>query len=169
MTDTGDDRAARVMRRRAQMEQNVFARLTAAQAGARGQTRRLLQTDAALSSVEWRMLWDLAEAGPLTVRDMAAIQRIDPSMISRALPALQQKGLVDARRDAVDGRQQLIALSDDGWAAYNRAAEIMRARRMALRAHFSPQEIDTLIGLFDRLDAFFSLDAPDMRRKEPTE
>lgn len=135
---------------RARMERegfNIFARLPAVYAVSRTQGRNFLEIAGGLSIVEWRTLWDLAEAGPLTIRDLAAIQRADHSLISRALPIMRKKGYVTMHKDGRDGRQAVVALTDSGRAAYDRAAPVMAQRRAALREVFTQDEIHAFCGI----------------------
>ena len=77
---------------RARMEReglNIFSRLPNVYAASRTQGRKFLNLAGGLSIVEWRTLWDLVEAGPMTIRDLAAIQRADHSLLSRALPGMR--------------------------------------------------------------------------------
>lgn len=142
---------------RARMEReglNIFSRLPAVNAASRTQGRNFLARGGGLSIVEWRTLWDLAEAGPLTIRDLAAIQRADHSLLSRALPDIRDKGYVTMSRDSGDRRQTVVTLTDKGRAAYEAAAPVMASRRAALREVFSESEIRTLAGFLDRLEDF---------------
>ena len=99
---------------------NIFARLPAVYAASRMQSRNFLEIAGGLTVVEWRTLWDLAEAGPLTIRDLAAIQRADHSLLSRALPEMREKGYVTMQRDMQDGRQTIVGLTEQGRAAYEK-------------------------------------------------
>jgi len=119
-----------------------------------------------LSIVEWRTLWDLAEAGPLTIRDLAAIQRADHSLLSRALPDIRDKGYVTMHRSASDGRQTIVKLTPKGRAAYERAAPVMARRRAALREVFSEEEIRTFAGFLDRLEEFLRIPADKIAEKD---
>lgn len=147
----GDERVSRRLAREAM---NLFSRLPAITAASRKQGQKLLQQVGGLSIVEWRTLWDLTEAGPLTVRQLSEIQRTDHSLLSRALPDMKRKGYVDMRRDEADGRQTIVALTDQGRSAFERAAPLMKKRREALRATFTPEEIATIVGYLDRLEVF---------------
>jgi len=142
----------RITQRRAQEAGNPFSRVASAYSASRQQGLRLLQKSAGLSIVEWRVLWDLHAAGPLTIRTLADIQRTDHSMLSRALPAMERKGLVRMARGAQDARQVVVSLADAGRAAYDAAAPTMQRRRDALRAAFTAEETATLVSLLERLE-----------------
>ena len=166
MTQRGENKAANIRARRLREEQNLFSRLPATYAASRKQGQQILQRAAGLSIVEWRTLWDLTEAGPLTIREIADIQRADHSLLSRALPDMRRKGLVAMRRDAVDGRQTIVDLTDAGRAAYERAAPSMKNRREALRAQFSPEELTQFVGYLDRLEDFLRRPIDDILHQE---
>jgi len=141
---------------------NIFSRLPAVYAASRMQSRHFLEIGGGLSVVEWRTLWDLAEAGPLTIRDLAAIQRADHSLLSRALPEMRQKGYVTMQRDVQDGRQTIVELTERGRAAYEKAAPAMAKRRAALREVFSDTEIREFAGFLDRLEEFLRVPAEEL-------
>ena len=154
---------------RARMEReglNIFSRLPAVYAASRTQGRNFLEIGGGLSIVEWRTLWDLAEAGPLTIRDLAAIQRADHSLLSRALPDIRDKGYVTMHRSASDGRQTIVKLTPKGRAAYERAAPVMARRRAALKDVFSEEEIRTFAGFLDRLEEFLRIPAEEIAEKD---
>lgn len=162
MTDHPKVDAAQI---RARMERegfNIFARLPAVYAASRTQSRNFLEIGGGLSVVEWRTLWDLAEAGPLTIRDLAAIQRADHSLLSRALPDMRKKGYVTMYKDSRDGRQTVVTLTDSGRAAYDRAAPVMAQRRAALREVFSQDEIHAFAGFLDRLEEFLRIPSAEL-------
>ncbi|MEJ6390509.1 hypothetical protein [Gymnodinialimonas ulvae] len=64
---------------------NLFARLSAASLTSRVKAHRVPKSAFELPFTEWPSLWDLEEAGPLSVTEMAAIQRTDHALISRAI------------------------------------------------------------------------------------
>ena len=145
---------------------NIFSRLPAVYAASRTQGRTFLEIGGGLSIVEWRTLWDLAESGPLTIRDLAAIQRADHSLLSRALPEMRKKGYVSMQRDALDGRQTIVGLTKQGRAAYERAAPVMAKRRAALREVFSDHEIREFATYLDRLEEFLRVPVSDLLERQ---
>ncbi len=157
---------------RARMEReglNIFARLPAVYAASRTQSRKFLEIGGGLSVVEWRTLWDLHEAGPLTIRDLSAIQRADHSLLSRALPDMCHKGFVTMHRDTEDGRQTIVQATAKGREAYEKAAPVMARRRAALREVFSEEEIRTFAGFLDRLEDFLRRPVSEILDKEVQE
>ena len=169
MKRPSERQAERIRQRREREEQNLFSRLPSAYAASRLQAQRVLQRAGGLSVVEWRVLWDLYEAGPMTIRDLAEIQRTDHSQLSRALPAMQKKQFVTMTRDSSDGRQIVVDLTDTGRRAYETTAPTMKLRREALRAEFSPQEIATFVSLLDRFEDFLRRPVDTFLEREPAE
>lgn len=164
MTEQAQDRIDRVEQRKAFQDENVFSRLSSAAVASRAQARRILHHAGVTSIVEWRVLWDLAEAGPLTVNDMARIQRLDHSLFSRALTQMRAKGWVSVERDEIDKRQMLFSLTQAGEAVFLRAAPLMRARRRGLRAAMADEDRAQLLSLIDQFEAFLEapLELPDV-------
>jgi DNA-binding MarR family transcriptional regulator len=100
----------------------------------------------ALSSVD--------SQGPLTMRDLCAIERVQPPSMTRIVAALVDAGLVERRADPSDGRVVWIRVT----AAGRRLLERSRGRKeaylaRALRA-LEPDELATLeraAGILERL------------------
>lgn len=168
MKDTSISRAERVAARKASQDGNLFSRLPAAAVASRGQAQRLLLTSARMSIIEWRILWDLVEAGPLSVQDMASIQRTDHSLISRALPAMREKGYIKTARNAEDKRQSLVELTEAGQSAFEVVAPVMKRRREGLAKAFSAAELETLLMLLGRFEAFVETHLDAERSVEQT-
>lgn len=159
-------RAARVASRCGNQDANLFLRLLAASTASSVQAQRLLKLTGELTITEWRILWDTVEAGPLSVQDIALIQRSDHSLISRALPAMRNKGYITTKRSAEDKRNSLVHVTAKGRRAYERSAPIMKARRRALAKAFTADEMETFLELITRfethlVEARSSLEAPE--------
>lgn len=169
MTTTPERDVARIKARQAREDTNVFGRLAWIYATSRKQAQHLLQDCGGLSIVEWRTLWDLHEAGPMTISDLASTQRADHSLISRAIPQMQRKDLVAIRRATQDGRQTIVTITEKGLEAYGLAAPVMAGRRAALREIFSEDEIADFVGYLDRFQGFVDRPASDIAPKEPAQ
>ncbi|WP_299774850.1 MarR family transcriptional regulator [uncultured Tateyamaria sp.] len=154
MTTTQNDRVDRYKARCLTQERNLFGRLQAAALASRTQAKRLLKSKGDLSITEWRVLWDLAEAGPLTVTEMASIQRTDHALISRTIPAMIEKGYVATKTGTTDRRTSLVALTAAGRSVFEGTSVIMSQRRAALSTAFSEADLDVFLGLIDRFEQF---------------
>lgn len=162
MTKPPDVDESRFKDRKDLLRSNIFSRLPATYAASRTQGQRLLQAGGGLSIVEWRTLWDLHEAGPMTIQQLSDIQQADHSLLSRALPEMRRKGFVTMARGSRDGRQTIVSLAQAGREAYEKAAPIMARRRAALRDIFSPEDVKVFTDYLDRLDAFLRLPIEDI-------
>jgi len=154
MTTVQTNRVDRFNARRLTQDRNLFGRLQAAALASRMQAKRLLKSKGNLSITEWRVLWDLAEAGPLTVTEMASIQRTDHALISRTIPSMIEKGYVATTTGATDRRTSLVALTPAGRLVFEETSVVMSQRRAALSAAFSEADLDTFLGLIDRFEQF---------------
>ena len=152
MTISQQDRIDRFQARQAAQERNLFGRISAAALSSRSQAKRLLRSVGTLSITEWRVLWDLAEAGPLTVTEMATIQRTDHALISRNIPAMIEKGYVTTTAGTDDRRTSLVALTPAGQSVFEDTSTTMTQRRTALANAFSEAELDIFLGLIDRFE-----------------
>lgn len=154
MTSAQKDCVDRYKARCLMQERNLFGRLQAAALASRTQAKRLLRSVGDLSITEWRVLWDLAEAGPLTVTEMASIQRTDHALISRTIPIMIRKGYVATTTGSKDRRTSLVALTTAGRTVYEKTSVIMSRRRAALSNVFSEADLDSFLGLIDRFEQF---------------
>ncbi len=77
--------------------------------------RRLHQrADAGVSPSQLSALVTIDTAGPLPLRELAAIENIAPSTLTRIVNALDDEGLIDRRPDPTDRRVTMAALSSTG-------------------------------------------------------
>ena len=154
MTTAQNDHVDYYKARRLTQERNLFGRLQAAALASRTQAKRLLRSAGNLSITEWRVLWDLAEAGPLTVTEIASIQRTDHALISRTIPAMIEKGYVATTTGSQDRRTSVVALTAAGRFVFEETSVIMSQRRAALSNAFSEADLDVFLSLIDRFEKF---------------
>lgn len=70
--------------------------------------------DSPYSLAEARILLEIDTAGQCTASDLTKLLQIDPGYLSRILSKFTQDRLVNKARSAVDGRAQVLSLSDKG-------------------------------------------------------
>jgi DNA-binding MarR family transcriptional regulator len=99
----------------------------------------------------------LYRSGPTTPGAMAAALHVQPQSLTRTLAALARDGLVSRTRDAADGRQSLIELTERGFAAMARDVHHRDAwlrERMDAELNDTEREVLRLAAaLLDRLAA----------------
>ncbi|HXI87551.1 MAG TPA: MarR family transcriptional regulator [Parvularculaceae bacterium] len=93
-----------------------------------------------LTIPEWRVLAAVSQADAMAARDVAALTPMDKMAVSRAVAALEAKGLVERRPDARDRRVSLLALSTEGRALFERVADLALSYEARLLAALSPDE-----------------------------
>jgi DNA-binding MarR family transcriptional regulator len=107
---------------------------------------RVERADHGLTLSQISVLATLDRHGPLTPRELAQHERVQPPSMTRTLAALEERALIVRTPHASDGRQHLISLAApavallredrrrrDAWLA-QRLAELTQADRDVLRA-----------------------------------
>jgi DNA-binding MarR family transcriptional regulator len=107
---------------------------------------RVERADHGLTLTQISVLATLDRHGPLTPRELAQHERVQPPSMTRTLAGLEERGLIVRTPHASDGRQHLISLAApaaallredrrrrDAWLA-QRLAELTQADRDVLRA-----------------------------------
>ena len=107
---------------------------------------RVERADHGLTLTQISVLATLDRHGPLTPRELAQHERVQPPSMTRTLAGLEERALIVRTPHASDGRQHLISLAAsaaallredrrrrDAWLA-QRLAELTQAERDVLRA-----------------------------------
>src|SRR3954470_16172654 len=90
-------------------------------------------------------LTSLQLAGALTPRELADVERVQPPTMTKIVGKLEERGLVARTPHPTDGRQVILAATEEGRAVY---AQFERARNEWLArqlARLSPDERDVLV------------------------
>jgi DNA-binding MarR family transcriptional regulator len=87
----------------------------------------------------------LARLGPATAADLARIEQISPQAMGITLASLEERGLVERRRDDVDRRRSVTTVTEAGQEML-RLKRSARARVIAagLASDFTEEELRTL-------------------------
>jgi DNA-binding MarR family transcriptional regulator len=112
---------------------------------------------------EWRLMWVLAIAPQITAQRASQIMGLDKAAVSRAVAALQRRGLVQIEPDPSDSRQRIIELSETGSELHGRIMIIAKERERRLLAPFTKEEVRILGGLLRRMHA----NAPNVNAFDP--
>src|SRR3954465_13295724 len=134
------------------MERSVAERVTAEQLAISLResimrlNRRLRQARAVgdLTFSQLSALTSLQRAGALTPRELADIERVQPPTMTKIVGKLEERGLVARTPHPTDGRQVILAATEEGRAVY---AQFERARNEWLAqqlAQLDPEDRDTL-------------------------
>ena len=110
-------------------------------------TSRRLRQERSIDDVtpgQYSVLAVLDHHGPCTPRELAAHEKVQPPSMTRTVAALADLGLVQRTEHPTDGRQVLVALSEQGRVVVRetrRRRDAWLARRLA---GLTPAERDTL-------------------------
>ena len=114
-----------------------------------GQLRRRLRAEAnnpnELNLAEAGVLTRLEQAGWMTTADLARAEAMRPQSMGTILVGLLQKGLVQRRPHATDGRQIEFALTPAGIEARRERKTAKREWLLAAISKLTPQEQRTLM------------------------
>ena len=134
------------------LEQRVSYRLARLQVELNAQATRILKRHGGLTLVQWRVLVMLNAFTETTVGQVARMTRFDKALISRTVKSLVRAGLVKARSDDLDQRQQLLSMTESGVRVFNAAAPHMYARQDALLDSMDATQREVLFDALDRLE-----------------
>ena len=126
----------RVIEQRAALRRNLVNRLFRLGNGVQAQSQQLLSLISDLSLVHFRILLRLSEAGTQNVQGLSELLGANRSLVSRALPDLREKGLIDLVKSETDKRQIFVRLTEAGSAIVEEHRAPIRARDQAMRSAF---------------------------------
>ncbi|HWD02334.1 MAG TPA: MarR family transcriptional regulator [Amycolatopsis sp.] len=86
----------------------------------------------------------LHKCGPLTPGQLAAKEGVQPPSMTRVIAALEEMGLVERSPHPTDGRQAIVALSDDGLAYVKKAISVREAWLDRQLAELGEEELEVL-------------------------
>jgi DNA-binding MarR family transcriptional regulator len=105
------------------------------------------EAETGLSNPEWRVLAHLAQAGPVSVRDIHVRVDMDKSRVSRAASRLEEAGLVTKLGHAGDRRLVALSLTRAGRALMDRLEAIADAFQAELLAELGTDAVGLEAGL----------------------
>jgi len=97
--------------------------------------------------------------------DLAGLQLVHPSQISRQVRELEEAGYVHVTGDPADGRSWLVALTPAGQDEMRRLQQVGLARFARFVADWEPDEVRALTALLDKLRS--SMAAVAEREQQP--
>jgi DNA-binding MarR family transcriptional regulator len=89
---------------------------------------------------EWRVMAVLGDAGPRTQRDLVGATRMDKVAVNRACKVLEDRGLIDRRPNALDGRSHHLELTAAGRGIHGEIMPIALEMERRLFAPLSAEE-----------------------------
>ena len=114
-----------------------------------------------LSIPAWRVVATLGQYENRTARDIAAHGVMHKSTVSRAVSALEHRGLIVRRPNQDDRREELLALTSEGRDIYEALAPQALAFEERFVSVLTSEEQETLVSLIDRLSGHARSMAPE--------
>lgn len=108
--------------------------------------------DSKISLVEWRVIAQLGKLGRMPIGQLSKMSGIGPTVGSRAIKSLKNKGCVETRKSSRDGRQLLVQLSDYGFQMHDLIAPLRQRAHQQVQAGLDSDELSTLFSLCDKLE-----------------
>jgi len=90
--------------------------------------------------------------GRITPAQIVRLTQFDKGLVSRTIKGMQKKGLLTVEISDKDGRSHIIDMTQKGRDIAERARPAMRARQEMFRQSLTPDELESLFRLFDKLD-----------------
>ena len=104
-----------------------------------------------LSRDEWRVLAALTGSGTMKTRDAALYTTLDKMQVSRAVAALENRGLITREADPEDRRNRILSLSPAGRALLRKLMPMVQAREAFLLEALTADERAMLDAAADKL------------------
>lgn len=108
------------------------------------QASRQLQTEFNISLAEWRVLAFVGVSGPSTAATIGAQARIDRAEISRAVAALEKKGLTVREPHPTHRRKLIIRPTERGTALYEAVRQDRQLFFQSILATIPPEDADVV-------------------------
>jgi DNA-binding MarR family transcriptional regulator len=102
---------------------------------------------------EWRVIANLGRHPGLSANEVCERSAMDKVTVSRAVAALEHKGLLERVRDDADKRRSRLDLSDKGQKVYAEIAPLALAFERDLLTALTPEEYAQLDRIIEKLNA----------------
>ncbi len=113
-----------------------------------------------LTRARANLLWEVAQSGPTTQRDVAARLRVTPRNVTALVDALEETGFVARTEHETDRRATLVRLTDKGEAAVARMNAEADDLAGTIFSGLSAKDRAVIAGAFSRALASFGPAGP---------
>ncbi len=104
-----------------------------------------------ITAAQFKVLIIMAQFGVDTPAELCRHLSLDSGSMTRMLDRLEQKGLLDRKRSALDRRQVQLVLTDDGQRLADRLPHIGAEALNQLAGALEPDELQTLEKLLKKM------------------
>lgn len=112
---------------------------------------RAMLADVGITEQQWRVLRVLDEAGAMEPTRIAEEACLLLPSLTRILQKLEEKGLIERRRDEEDKRKQVVQITDEGSTVIAANLDASIALMDALRARLGSDRYELLLDLLNEL------------------
>ena len=112
---------------------------------------RWMERETGLIRPELTVLICLSFQNDLNARDICEITEQPSNTVSRAVTSLTDKGLITRVRDNVDTRRRVLNITPEGQEVHDRLMARFSEAEQDMLQVLTPQEVETLTGLLDKL------------------
>lgn len=109
---------------------------------------------------------DLMRFGDTHLRALARITSLDASHLSKVMPVMERKGLIERRSDPKDKRRVLFSLTSLGEEEFQNVWPDARGLAQDVRALFSEAEFNCIRGGIDKAGTYIDALLGDLPRRE---
>ncbi len=131
----------------------LLYRMTRIHAEAGGLVIRVCEGRFGITRQEWRVMSHIALTDGIHPTDLAQRCGLDKARTSRNLHSLVQKQLVLRQPQPSDRRHVVVRLTPEGRRVHDELLPLARRINQEVLAALSPEEVDWLDGVLDRLQA----------------
>lgn len=104
-----------------------------------------------LNLSQWRVLAAVADKSGRTSKDVVSVTPMDKGLVSRAVSALVESGMLERRASANDGRLSHLHMTDEGARAYTAIVDALNTRNETLGDALSTAQDKEFIATLDKL------------------
>jgi DNA-binding MarR family transcriptional regulator len=104
-----------------------------------------------LGMVEWRLMALLAIEPWIQASRVDAVVGMDKAAVSRSVPVLEERGIIQTRPNQVDSRRREMALTPAGRRLHDEIAALALARQEQLLASLNGAERKALLAILRRM------------------
>ena len=105
----------------------------------------LYKNEFGITRTEWRVLFNIAQYGPITAREIIERTGLDKSVISRAVVSLEDRNWIERHYSKSNRRTHKLNLSDLGKVKSQELRKIAANFDQDLKSKFNPNEISSLM------------------------
>jgi DNA-binding MarR family transcriptional regulator len=136
-----------------------------------GRANRLLDRQVAtdgLTRTQLSVLGTVSRRGPIGIGELADIEGLNPTMLSRVVAKLDDAGLINRTPDPADGRAARVQVTDAGRAVYQQVLQTRSEVLTAMLRELPPGEPELLLAALPALESLVEHIAAQSTTAAPT-